>query len=83
MFLKELSLENDGLLAVWMDRALFGDEPLIDFITVYCLLVVTLNFTFFRSIAQRLPLWQISHRVSELIGKPQTNSSEGIGNFCK
>jgi hypothetical protein len=66
-----------------MDRALFGDEPVIDFITIYCLLVITLNFTFFRSIAQRLPLWQISHRVSELIGKPLTNSSEGIGNFCK
>jgi hypothetical protein len=31
----------DVLLVVWMDRALFGDEPLTGFVTVCCLLVFT------------------------------------------
>jgi hypothetical protein len=28
-------------------------------------------------------LWKICHWVSEVIGNPLTNSSEGISNFCK
>jgi hypothetical protein len=28
-------------------------------------------------------LWQICHRVSEVIGNPLTNSPEGIDKFCK
>jgi hypothetical protein len=51
-----VSRDWDGLLMVWMDRALFGEEPLIVFITIYCFLVLNLNFTFFRGIAQKLPL---------------------------
>ncbi len=46
----------DGLLVVWMDRTLFRDEPLIVFIPIYCFLYLTLSITFFRGIAQRLPL---------------------------
>ncbi len=39
-----------------MDRALLGDEPLKVFIINYCFLFLFLNFTFFRGIAERLPL---------------------------
>jgi hypothetical protein len=39
-----------------MDRAVLGDEPLIVFITIYCFSVLTLNFTFFRGMVERMPL---------------------------
>jgi hypothetical protein len=37
-------------------RALIGDKPLTDFITIYCCLVFDFEFYFFGGIAQKLPL---------------------------
>jgi hypothetical protein len=42
-----VSRDWDVLLVVWMDRALFGDEPLTGFITFCCFLVF--NFVFYFS----------------------------------
>jgi hypothetical protein len=54
-------------MVVWMDRALFGDEPLIVFLKLFIASwFLTLNFTFFRGIAQRLP-----HCVQ--LGQPSCN----------
>jgi hypothetical protein len=41
-----------------MDRALFGDEPLIVFVATVFIAswFLTFNFNFFRGIAQKLPL---------------------------
>ncbi len=51
-----VSRDRAGLFVVWMERALFRGEPLIIFIPIIASWFLTLNFTFFRGIAQRLPL---------------------------
>ncbi len=51
LFKGTISRDWDVLLVVWMDRALFWDEPLIVFLIIYCFLVLTLNFTLLREIA--------------------------------
>jgi hypothetical protein len=101
-----------------MYRALFGNEPLIVFVTIYCFLFFNFEFYFssealhkgclfvciwgnlfanvlyigcwkpsgkFVTGGKRVlaTFWQISFKVSEVISKPLTNSSEGIDNFCK
>jgi hypothetical protein len=57
-----------------MDRVLFGDEP---WILLYLLFIaswfLTLNFTFFRGIAQRLPLCM-------QLGQPFCNVPKVVGN---
>jgi hypothetical protein len=54
-FKESVSWDWDRLLVLWMDRALFGDEPLVILKLSEASWFSTLNFTFFRSIAQRLP----------------------------
>ncbi len=99
-----------------MDKALYGDEPLIDYIIVYYFLVFDFEFFCLQRYCTKVALlciigatllqyaigcWQpsskiitgckrvlaalckISHRVSEVIGNPLTNSSEGIDTFAK
>jgi hypothetical protein len=39
-------VSRDGLLVAWMDRALFGDEPMIVFLTIFCFLVFNFEFYF-------------------------------------
>ncbi len=41
-----VSQDWDGLLVVWMDKALFGDEPLYLFVTIYCFFVFNFEFYF-------------------------------------
>jgi hypothetical protein len=43
-------------MVAWMDTDLFGDEPLTSFKVFVASWFLTLYFTFFRGIAQRLPL---------------------------
>ncbi len=45
VFKGTVSRDWDVLVVVWMDRALFGDEPLTGFITICCFLVF--NFVFY------------------------------------
>ncbi len=53
-----------------MDRALFWDVSLIVFIPIYCFLVFTFNFTFFRGIAHSLPL-------CVQLGQPSSKCAKG------
>ncbi len=68
-----------------MERALFRDEPLIICIHIHCFLVLTLNFTFFRGIAQRLPLFvqlgQPFCNVPKLVSNPPANFSHGVWGY--
>jgi hypothetical protein len=65
------SRDCNALLVVWMDRALFGDEPLIVFITIYCYLVFNVEFNFlqryFKEVALSnvigATLLQVCHRL--------------------
>jgi hypothetical protein len=70
-----------------MERALFRDEPLIIFILFIASWFLTLNFTFFRGSAQRLPLCvqleQPFCNVPKVVSNPLVNflqGEEGIGN---
>ncbi len=45
---RTVSRDWDGLLVVWMDWALFGDESLIVLKTIYCFLILNLKFYFFQ-----------------------------------
>jgi hypothetical protein len=59
------------LVVVWMDRALFGDEPLTGFITICCFLVSNFVFYFLQRYCTKVAplcvigatLLQIYHRL--------------------
>ncbi len=82
-----VSRDWDGLFVVWMERALFTDEPLTIFIPIYmyCFLVLTFNFTFFRGIAQRLPLCvqlgQPFCNVLKVVSNPLVNFLQGVRGY--
>jgi hypothetical protein len=73
------SVSRDGLSVAWVDRALFGDEPMIVCITIYCFLVFNFEFLLSFEVLQKgctfvtgskrvlATLWQICYRVSEVI----------------
>ncbi len=66
-----VSRDWDVLLVVWMDRALFGDEPLTGFITICCFLVFNFVFYFLQRYCTKVAplcvsgatLLQIYHRL--------------------
>jgi hypothetical protein len=71
-----LSRDSDGLLVVWMDRALFVGEPLIVFYLSVACWFLTLNFTCFSSVPKSLHL-------CVLLGQPSCNLLEVAGNPLK
>jgi hypothetical protein len=70
-----------------MERVLFRDEPLKIFIPIYCFLVFTLNFTFFRGIAQSLPLCvqlgQAFCNVPMVVSNPLANFLQGVRGYWR
>jgi hypothetical protein len=90
MFKGTVLRDLDGLLVVWMDRALFGDKPL-QFLKFICYFMVFKGCSFKRywgiplaNVSELLAtLWQCFYCVSEGIGDPLTNSSVGTDKFCK
>jgi hypothetical protein len=65
-----VSRDWDGLFVVWMDRALFGDELLIVFMTIYCFLVFNFELLSPEVLHKGCPfvcnwatLWQIPQRI--------------------
>ncbi len=80
-----VSRDWDGLFVVWMERALFRDEPLIIFTPFIVSWFLTLNFTFFRGIAQRLPLCvqlrQPFCNVPKVVSNPLVNFLQGVRDY--
>jgi hypothetical protein len=68
-----------------MERAFFRDEPMIIFIPIYCFLVFNFEFTFFRGIAQRLPLCvqlgQPFCNVPKVVSNPLANFLQGVSGY--
>jgi hypothetical protein len=77
---------------VWMDRASFGEEPLIVFITIYCFLVFKFEFYFlqrycakFASLfairATLLQIYRYCGRVVKFFHRPESaeNGARGKG----
>jgi hypothetical protein len=63
-----------------MERAFFGDDHVIVFKTICCFLVLTLNFTFFRDIALRLPFCMLLGQPS---GKFVTAGQRVLATRCQ
>jgi hypothetical protein len=82
------SRDWDGLLVVWMDRALFGGEPMIVCKTFCCHLVVNFEFYFLQRYCMKVvPLYAIGATVLQMcqsllatIKQICYGGSEGIDN---
>jgi hypothetical protein len=70
---------------VWIEKALFRDEPLIFFILFIASWFLSLNFPFFRGIAQRLPLCvqlgQPFCNVPKVVSNPLANFLQGVRGY--
>jgi hypothetical protein len=62
-----VSRDLDGLLVVWIHRALFGDESLIVFLTFYCFSVFNFEFYFLqRYCIKDAPLYVIGVNLLQM-----------------
>jgi hypothetical protein len=80
-----VSRDWDGLIVVRMEKAIVKDESLIIFVLIFASWFVTLNFTFFRGIAQRLllcvQLGQPFCNVPKVVSNPLTNFLQGVRGY--